>query len=124
MLGGNVGRGSHYTKDPKQSAIAQARVRGRLNRVKKPLDVIFDKRRRFAFGPREPFGLNLPGRVHGQNAFFGQPRKQSLTASGPTSAMIAGNSNDSFCEGPTHALTLEPEPIEGATGRIRNAFVL
>jgi hypothetical protein len=23
-----------------------------------------------------------------------------------------GNSNDSFCEGPTHALTLEPEPIE------------
>jgi hypothetical protein len=42
---------------------------------KKPLNFTFDKRRRFPFGPRESLGLDFPGRIHSQNAFFGQPGK-------------------------------------------------
>jgi hypothetical protein len=43
------------------AAIAEAGVRGRLDRVQKLLNLAFDKRRRFAFGPRrrEPEGRRL-----------------------------------------------------------------
>ena len=47
-----------------------------LDRAKKPLNFTFDKRRRFAFGPRKSLGLDFPGRIHGQDSFFGQPGKQ------------------------------------------------
>src|SRR6266404_3640753 len=43
--------GESVGKDPKQSAIAEAGVRGCLDRVKKRLDFTFDERRRFPFGP-------------------------------------------------------------------------
>ena len=51
-------------------------MRGCLDRVKKRLNLTFDKRRFFAFGPRKPLGLDLPGRIHGEHSFFGQPGKQ------------------------------------------------
>jgi len=53
--------GERVSKDPKQNAIAQARVRGRVDRVQKPLDFTFDKRRCFPFGPRKSLGLDFPG---------------------------------------------------------------
>ena len=34
------------------------------------------RRRRFAFGARKARGLDLAGRVHGQDALFGQPGEQ------------------------------------------------
>jgi hypothetical protein len=40
------------------------------------LDFTIDECRRFAFGPRKSLGLDFPGRIHGQHAFFGQPGKQ------------------------------------------------
>jgi hypothetical protein len=43
--------GESVGKDPEQSAIAQAGVRGRVDRVQKLLNLAADKRRRFAFGP-------------------------------------------------------------------------
>jgi hypothetical protein len=46
-------------------------VRGCLDRVKKPLNFAFDKRRCFPFGPSKSLGLDFPGRIHGQDAFFG-----------------------------------------------------
>ena len=45
--------GESVGEDPEQSAIAEAGVRGGLNRVKEPLDFTFNKCRRFAFGPRK-----------------------------------------------------------------------
>jgi hypothetical protein len=63
-------------QEPEQSAIAQAGVRSGLYHVDKLLDFTFDKRRRFAFGPRKSLGLDFPGRIHGQDAFFGEPGKQ------------------------------------------------
>jgi hypothetical protein len=51
-------------------------VRRCLNRVKKPLNLAFDECRGFAFGARKSLGLDFPGRIHGQNAFFGEPGKQ------------------------------------------------
>jgi len=68
--------GESVGKDPKQSAIAEARVRGCLDRVEKLLDFTFDERRCFSFGARKSLGLDFPGRIHGQDAFFGQPGKQ------------------------------------------------
>jgi hypothetical protein len=68
--------GESVGKDPEQSAIAQAGVGGCLNRVEKLLDFAFDECRRFPFGPRKPLGLDFPGRIHGQNSFFGEPGKQ------------------------------------------------
>jgi hypothetical protein len=50
-------------------------VRGRLDRVKKRLNFAFDKRRRFTFSPRKSLGFDFPGRIHGQDAFFGKPGK-------------------------------------------------
>jgi hypothetical protein len=46
-------------KDPEQSAIAQACVRGCLDRAQKLLNFTFDKRRRFAFGARKSLGLDF-----------------------------------------------------------------
>ena len=43
--------GESVGQDPKQSAIAEARVRGCLDRAKKPLNFTIDKRRCFAFSP-------------------------------------------------------------------------
>jgi hypothetical protein len=60
-------------KDPEQSAVAEAGVRGGLDRAEKPLNLTIDKRRGFAFGPRKALGLDLPGRVHGEHSFFGEP---------------------------------------------------
>jgi hypothetical protein len=40
------------------------------------LNLTFDKCRRFAFGPRKSLGLYFPGRIHGQDSFFGEPGKQ------------------------------------------------
>ena len=54
--------GERVGKDPKQSAIAEARVRGRVDRAKKPLNFAFDKCRCFPFGPRKSLGLDFPGR--------------------------------------------------------------
>ena len=68
--------GKRVSKDPKQSAIAEAGVRGCLDRAKKRLNFAFDKCRRFAFGSRKSLGLDFPGRIHGQHAFFGKPGKQ------------------------------------------------
>jgi hypothetical protein len=62
-------------KDPEQGAIAQARVRGHLDRVKKRLNLAIDKCRRFPFGSRKPFGLDFRGRIHGEHSFFGEPGK-------------------------------------------------
>ena len=45
-------------------------------RVQKPLNFAVDEGRRFAFGPRKSLGLDFPGRIHGQHAFFGEPGKQ------------------------------------------------
>ena len=44
-------------EDPKQSAIAEAGVRGCLDCVEKLLDFTFDKCRCFAFGPRKLLAL-------------------------------------------------------------------
>jgi hypothetical protein len=51
-------------------------VRGGLDRVEKLLNFAIDERRRFAFGPRKPLGLDFPGRVHGEHSLFGKPGKQ------------------------------------------------
>jgi RNA polymerase sigma factor (sigma-70 family) len=56
--------GESVGKDPEQGAIAESGVRGRVDRVKKPLNFTFDKCRRFAFGPRKSLGLDFPGRIH------------------------------------------------------------
>ena len=63
--------GESVGKSTKESAIAQAGVRGCLDRFKKPLNFAFDKRRCFPFGPSKSLGLDFPGRIHGQDAFFG-----------------------------------------------------
>ena len=68
--------GESVSKDPKQSAIAEAGMRGCLDHVQKLLNFTFDKCRRFAFGPRKSLGLDFPGRIHGQHSFFGEPGKQ------------------------------------------------
>jgi hypothetical protein len=68
--------GESVGKDPEQSAIAEARVRGRLDYVQKLLNLAFDKCRRFAFGPRKSLGLHFLGRIHGEHSFFGEPGKQ------------------------------------------------
>jgi hypothetical protein len=65
--------GESVSKDPEQSAIAEARVRGCLDHVQKLLNLTFNKCRRFAFGPRKSLGLDFPGRIHGEHSFFGQP---------------------------------------------------
>ena len=44
--------GERVGKDPEQSAIAEAGVRGCLDRVEKPLNLALDKCRRFSFSPR------------------------------------------------------------------------
>jgi hypothetical protein len=67
--------GERVGKDPKQSAIAEAGVRGCLDHAQKRLNFTFDKRRGFAFGPRKSLGLYFPGRIHGQDSFFRQPGK-------------------------------------------------
>ena len=67
--------GESVGKDPKQSAIAEARVRGCLDCAQKLLNFTFDKRRRLAFGPRKSLGLDFPGWVRGEHSFFGQPGK-------------------------------------------------
>ena len=67
---GGANPGESVGKDPKQSAIAEAGMRGCLDRVQKPLHFTFDKRRCFALGPQKPLGLDFPGRIHGQNAFL------------------------------------------------------
>jgi hypothetical protein len=51
-------------------------VRGRIDRAKKPLNFTFDECRCFPFGPRKSFGLDFPGRIHGEYSFFGEPGKQ------------------------------------------------
>ena len=56
--------------------IAEAGVRGCLDRGKKRLNLAFDKCPRFAFSPRKSLGLDFPGRIHGQHSFFGEPGKQ------------------------------------------------
>src|SRR6202011_6277284 len=68
--------GESVGKDPEQSAIAEAGVRGCLDSAQKLLNFTFDKRRRFAFGPRKSLGLDFPGRIHGEHSFFGEPGKQ------------------------------------------------
>ena len=47
-----------------------------VDRAQKLLNFTFDKRRRFAFGPRKSLGLDFPGRIHGEHSFFGEPGKQ------------------------------------------------
>jgi hypothetical protein len=49
--------GESVGKDPKQSAIAEAGVRGCLDCVEKLLDFTFDECRCFAFGPRKLLAL-------------------------------------------------------------------
>jgi hypothetical protein len=49
--------GESVGKDPEQSAIAQARVRGGLDGAQKLLNFTFDKCRSFPFGPRKSLGL-------------------------------------------------------------------
>ena len=68
--------GERVGKDPEQSAITEARVCGRFDRVQKFLNLAVNKRRCFAFGPRKAFGLDFPGRIHRQDSFFGEPGKQ------------------------------------------------
>ncbi len=47
----------------------------RIDRIEHLLDFFRTKRRRLTFGPREFERFDLPSRVNGQNAFFGQPGK-------------------------------------------------
>ena len=47
-----------------------------VDRVKKPLNLAIDERRRFSFSPRKSLGLDFPGRIHGEHSFFGEPGKQ------------------------------------------------
>jgi hypothetical protein len=68
--------GESVGKDPEQSAIAEAGVRGCVDRAQKPLNFNFDKCRRFSFGSRKSLGLDFPGWIHGQDSFFGKPGKQ------------------------------------------------
>jgi hypothetical protein len=56
--------GESVGKDPEQSAIAQARVRGCVDRAQKRLNFTFNKCRRFSFGPRKSLGLDFPGWIH------------------------------------------------------------
>jgi hypothetical protein len=53
--------GRKYRLGPQAEPIAQAGVRGRVDRIQKPLNFTFDKRRRFPFGPRKSLGLDFPG---------------------------------------------------------------
>jgi hypothetical protein len=68
--------GERVGKDPKQSAIAQARIAWRP----RPRQEAFELRRRqmpgFSLGPRKSLGLDFPGRIHGQDFFFGEPGKE------------------------------------------------
>ena len=65
--------GESVGKDPEQSAIAEAGMRGCLDRAQKLLNLAFDECRRFAFGPRKSLGLDFTGRIHGEHSFFGEP---------------------------------------------------
>ena len=49
---------------------------GGFDHIEEFLNFTFDERRRFPFGPRKSLGFDFPGRIHGQNAFFGKPGKQ------------------------------------------------
>jgi hypothetical protein len=69
-------KGLSISKDPKQSAIAEAGVSGCLDCVQKLLNFTFDKCRRFAFGPRKSLGLDFAGGIHGEHSFFDEPGKQ------------------------------------------------
>ena len=51
-------------------------MRGCLDGVQKPLNFTIDESRGFAFPARKLLGFDLPGRIHGQNAFLGQPGKE------------------------------------------------
>ena len=51
-------------------------MRGCLDHVEKFLNFTFDECRGLPFGPRKSLGLDFPGRIHGQHAFFGEPGKQ------------------------------------------------
>jgi len=55
--------GERVGKDPEQSAIPEARVRGWVDRIKKPLNFTVDECGRVAFGPRKSLGLDFPGRI-------------------------------------------------------------
>jgi hypothetical protein len=68
--------GESVSKRGKQGAIAEAGVRGCLDRAKKLLDLALDKCRRLAFGSRKFLGLDFPRRIHCEHSFFGQPGKQ------------------------------------------------
>ena len=67
--------GESVSKRSEQSAIAEAGVRGYLDRVEKLLHFTFNKCRRFPFGPQKSLGLNFPGKIHGEHAFLGKPGK-------------------------------------------------
>ena len=47
-----------------------------LDRAQKLLDFTFNECRRFPFGARKSFGLDFPRRIHGEDAFLGEPGKQ------------------------------------------------
>ena len=51
-------------------------MRGHLDSVKKRSNFTFNECRRFTFSARKLLRFDFPGRIHGQNAFFGQPGKQ------------------------------------------------
>jgi hypothetical protein len=70
--------GESVSKDPEQSAIAEASVRGCLDRAQKLLNFTFDECRFFAFDPRKSLGLDFPGRIHGEDSLFGEPGKEHL----------------------------------------------
>jgi hypothetical protein len=70
--------GESVGKDPKQSAIAEARVRGCLDRAQKLLNLAFDKRRRFAFGPRKSLGLDFPGWIFMASTPFSVSQENSI----------------------------------------------
>jgi hypothetical protein len=53
--------GKSVSKDPEQSAIAEAGIRGRLDRVEKLLDFTIDKCGVITFGPRKSLSLDFPG---------------------------------------------------------------
>src|ERR1700736_1925838 len=87
--------GESVGKDPEQSAIAEARVRGCVDHAQELLNFTFHKRRRFAFGPGKSLGLDFPGRVHCEHSFFGKPGKQHpdrrhVRVDGPARSMRIG----------------------------------
>src|SRR5258708_16278276 len=71
--------GESVSKDAEQSAIAEACVRGRIDRVEKLLDFTVDECRCFAFSQRKSLGLDFPGRIHAQYSFFSHTRKPHPT---------------------------------------------